>query len=185
MKDVIRLNYPIHANLIYVPPTWLLCYIDGLVEDCSISCALAMEILHSCTKPSICHRGGGGGGGGLHLWESVDMRRGFAPHFQHLDDLFAPQNLTMSSISFRSCWVPFRKPPFSGCCQMFAPKLTKSIILARSCWVPFWTSSGPPLLIFTRSSYRITAQRVITKPDRVIQEYEPWKTRTRPDIDQM
>ena len=28
--------------------------IDGLVQDCSISSALAMEILQSCTKPSIC-----------------------------------------------------------------------------------------------------------------------------------
>ena len=58
----------------------------------------------------------------LPLRESVGMRRGFAPHFRHLDDLFAPQNLTMSTISFRSCWVPF------------------------------WTSSRAPLLIFTRSA---------------------------------
>ena len=28
-------------------------YIDGLVQDCSISSALAMEILQSCTEPSI------------------------------------------------------------------------------------------------------------------------------------
>ena len=28
-------------------------YIDGLVQDCSISSALAMEILQSCTKPLI------------------------------------------------------------------------------------------------------------------------------------
>ena len=28
-------------------------YIDGLVQDCSIFSALAMEILQSCTKPSI------------------------------------------------------------------------------------------------------------------------------------
>ena len=28
-------------------------YIDGLVQDCSNSSALAMELLHSCTKPSI------------------------------------------------------------------------------------------------------------------------------------
>ena len=35
----------------------MICYIDGLVQDCSISIALAMEILQSCTKPSIwwCH----------------------------------------------------------------------------------------------------------------------------------
>ena len=28
-------------------------FIDGLVQDCSISSALAMEILQSCTKPSM------------------------------------------------------------------------------------------------------------------------------------
>ena len=32
--------------------TWF--HIDGLVQDCSISSALAMEIQQSCTKPSIC-----------------------------------------------------------------------------------------------------------------------------------
>ena len=31
-------------------------YIDGSVQDCSNSSALAMELLQSCTKPSIsCH----------------------------------------------------------------------------------------------------------------------------------
>ena len=49
------------------------------------------------------------------------MRRGFAPHFRHLDDLFAPQNLTMSTILFRSCWVPFRSPTFSACRRSFCP----------------------------------------------------------------
>ena len=29
-------------------------YFDGLMQDCSISSALALEILQSCTKPSIC-----------------------------------------------------------------------------------------------------------------------------------
>ena len=28
-------------------------YIDGLVQDCSNSSALAMELLQSCTKPSM------------------------------------------------------------------------------------------------------------------------------------
>ena len=31
---------------------WKQPHIDGLVQDCSISSALAMEILQSCTKPS-------------------------------------------------------------------------------------------------------------------------------------
>ena len=30
-------------------------YIDGLVQDCSNSSALAMELPQSCTKPSICN----------------------------------------------------------------------------------------------------------------------------------
>ena len=29
-------------------------YIDGLVQDCSNSIADALELLQSCTKPSIC-----------------------------------------------------------------------------------------------------------------------------------
>ena len=62
-------------------------------------------------------------GGALPLWESVGMRRGFAPHFRQLDDLFAPLNLTMSTILFRSCWVPFRNPPFSACRRSFCPKI--------------------------------------------------------------
>ena len=60
--------------------------------------------------------------GALPLWESVGMRRDFAPHFRHLDDLFAPQNLTLSTILFRSCWVPFRSPPFSACRRSFCPQ---------------------------------------------------------------
>ena len=35
------------ADIDYILP-------HGLVEDCSIPCALAMEILQSCTHPSIC-----------------------------------------------------------------------------------------------------------------------------------
>ena len=31
-------------------------HIDGLVQDCSISTALAVEILQSCTEPSTCIR---------------------------------------------------------------------------------------------------------------------------------
>ena len=29
-------------------------YVDGLVQDCSDSSAWAMELLQSCTKPSLC-----------------------------------------------------------------------------------------------------------------------------------
>ena len=109
MKDVMCLNYPIHANLIYVPSTWLLCYIDGLVEDCSISIDMS----------------GGGGGETPSLRVSRYAPR-FCPPFSASGRPRCPpkfQNLTMSSISFRSCWVPFRKPPFSGYWQMFAPQI--------------------------------------------------------------
>ena len=62
--------------------------------------------------------------GTLPLWESVGMRRGFAPHFRHLDDLFAPKNLTMSTILFRSCWVPyFEAPHFQHVDDLFAPQI--------------------------------------------------------------
>ena len=33
-------------------------HLHGLVQDCSISSALAMEILQSCTKPSLCGQDG-------------------------------------------------------------------------------------------------------------------------------
>ena len=36
--------------------TWdtIISYINGLVQDCSISIANALDILQSCPKPSIC-----------------------------------------------------------------------------------------------------------------------------------
>ena len=41
---------------IYPYALWLLhCHFDDLVQDCSNSSALAMELLQSCTKPSIWH----------------------------------------------------------------------------------------------------------------------------------
>ena len=33
---------------------WWQIYLDGLVQDCSDSSVLAMELLQSCTEPSIC-----------------------------------------------------------------------------------------------------------------------------------
>ena len=44
--------YPTNShNFIGVWDIIILQYIDGLVQDCSISTALAMEIMQSCTKP--------------------------------------------------------------------------------------------------------------------------------------
>ena len=37
----------VHMNL------YVQAYIDGLLQDCSNSSALAMELLQSCTKPLI------------------------------------------------------------------------------------------------------------------------------------
>ena len=41
-------------------------HIDGLVQDCRISSALAMEILQSCTKPSTCQ---------LYFWNITKPQR--------------------------------------------------------------------------------------------------------------
>ena len=48
LKDMDKKSVPNHIK-------HLKAYFDGLVQDCSISIALAMEILQSCTKPSIWH----------------------------------------------------------------------------------------------------------------------------------
>ena len=63
-------GYPLKFYTKYLTHTWktavyftlfkiyklsdLRAHIDGLVQDCSNSSALAMELLQSCTKPSIC-----------------------------------------------------------------------------------------------------------------------------------
>ena len=49
-KDTIYLSQLYHRN----PADSICIYIDGLVQDCSISIANTLEILRSCTKPSIC-----------------------------------------------------------------------------------------------------------------------------------
>ena len=85
-------------------------------------CSTQTETIGTCWPCSMMPYSIPGGGGALPLWESEGMRRGFAPHFQHLDDLFAPPNLTLSTILFRSCWVQFRSPPFSQCRRSFCPQ---------------------------------------------------------------
>ena len=53
---------PVFLHIYVTQPQWVKCFeifivnmfhIDGLVQDCSISIANALEILQSCTKPSI------------------------------------------------------------------------------------------------------------------------------------
>ena len=98
-------------------------------------------------------------GGALPIWESVGMRRGFAPpHFRHLDDPPPPPppNLTLSTILFRSCWVPFRSPPFSACrrsfCLQIWPNLSFYSDLVGSHFElravhPYWFWPGvPPIM---------------------------------------
>ena len=46
MDAIFSENFQIHSLK-------LNCYINGVVQDCSISIANALEILQSCTKPSI------------------------------------------------------------------------------------------------------------------------------------
>ena len=45
---------PLHSYSTWVSMYLKHKHIDGFVQDCSISSALAMEILQSCTKPLIC-----------------------------------------------------------------------------------------------------------------------------------
>ena len=53
-KEALR-NWAAAANVIakWVQGMALKCYIDGLVQDCSDSSVLAMELLQSCAKPAI------------------------------------------------------------------------------------------------------------------------------------
>ena len=52
------------------------------------------------------------------------MRRGFAPHFRHLDDLFAPPNWTVSTIFIQILLGPISKAPhFQHVDDLFAPKI--------------------------------------------------------------
>ena len=46
--------------------------IDGLVQDCSNYIALAMELLQSCTKPSV-----------YVIWENIGKNANIEPHSQH------------------------------------------------------------------------------------------------------
>ena len=44
----------IYGCYFFLSWSWI-SHIDGLAQDCSNSSALAMELLQSCTKPSICN----------------------------------------------------------------------------------------------------------------------------------
>ena len=50
-------------NNIYIELWDVIIHVDGLVQCCSISIAYAMEILQSCTKPSVYALFVGWGGG--------------------------------------------------------------------------------------------------------------------------
>ena len=52
-EDIMICNSPMYM-LFKETYNWYNDYIDGLAQDCSISSALVMDILRSCTKPSIC-----------------------------------------------------------------------------------------------------------------------------------
>ena len=43
-----------YVNVVNIQQFEMYSYIDGLVQDCSISIANGLEILQSCTKPWIC-----------------------------------------------------------------------------------------------------------------------------------
>ena len=74
--------------------------------------------------PGACLSGVGGGWGSLPLWESVGMRCGFAPHFRHLDDLFAPLKFDHVYHFIQILLGPISKPPnFQHVEDLFAPKI--------------------------------------------------------------
>ena len=52
-NEVAATDFTIYFRVSSLAPGWL--YIDGLVQYCSISSALAMEILQSCNQASIYH----------------------------------------------------------------------------------------------------------------------------------
>ena len=71
---------------------WLWEYVDGLVQDCSISSALAMEILLSCTKPSM-------------------------SSYIHIDNIFEPsRGVSHGGGMLESMW-DWSPPPFVGSFQ--------------------------------------------------------------------
>ena len=74
-----------------------------------------MQIEFACIS-SKCNNQGGGGTPSLSVSRYAPR---FCPPFSASGRSFCPPNLTMSTISFRSCWVPYRKPPFSGCWWSF------------------------------------------------------------------
>ena len=53
-------------------------HVDGLVQDCSISSVLVMEILQPCTKPSICRALGGPEVRAAGPWKSNGLLWNFA-----------------------------------------------------------------------------------------------------------
>ena len=87
------------------------------------------------------------------LFESQLVCAAVLPPFFGIWTIFLPPKFDHIYHFIQILLGPISKPPFSACRRSFCPpKLTKSVILFRSYWVPFWTSSGAPLLIFTRSA---------------------------------
>ena len=104
-------------------------HIDRLVQGRRNSSALAVELRLSCTNPSTCK---------WYLIFSFLVEKKKWPCLPFYSDLVGSH---------------FESLPFSACRRYFCPpKLTQSFISFRSCWVAFWTSSGAPLLNFTKKT---------------------------------
>ena len=71
----------------------------------------------------------------------------FCPHFRHLDDLFARQNLIMSTILFTSCWVQFQSTTFSACRWSFCPQNWPNLSFYSDLVGPVFNFERLPLLI--------------------------------------
>ena len=97
--------------------------------------------------------GGGGGGGGTSSLRVSRYAPWFCPPFSASGRSFCPPNLTLSTILFRSCRVPFRSPPFSACrrsfCLQIWPNLSFYSDLVGSHFElravhPYWFWPGVP-----------------------------------------
>ena len=117
-------------------------YINGLVQDCSISSALAMKILQSCIKPSI-H---------VYSYHSFYHSSTLSWHIQ-LKSLMEEKDPIMSRSKCNGCWWPgdmsshdidLVLPEYSGL----------SIIMARiinSEWIWCWNGGNSLLSYFHKN----------------------------------
>ena len=106
---------------------------DGLVQDCGNSSVLAMELLHSCTKPSSC----------LCYFEMINMKHPtHAPNCDHFEKIIPCREQGRSSCNskpFTILYILCNVRTFTGISHsplyMTAPCLGNSIRITGRCLV--------------------------------------------------